>query len=175
MGAATVVVMYYVGKTCGDWKTGLLASGFTAIVTGQFFYRSFYGYIDHHIAEVLFSTIFCLFYMYALLSEKEQKIDLKDFNTYKKTLLFSVPRRHCIPSWPLCDANNDPVCHDRGDIYGNPVYHRCLPWTDKRISSHNKLESFLLLRLSACCYLVSRIRDWIFPPTRSGISMPISG
>lgn len=89
MGAATVVVMYYVGKTCGDWKTGLLASGFTAIVSGQFFYRSLYGYIDHHIAEVLFSTIFCLFYMYALLSEKDLKINLKEFASYKKTLLFS--------------------------------------------------------------------------------------
>lgn len=90
MGAATVAGMYFVGKTCGDWKTGLLAAGFTAIVSGQFFYRSFYGYIDHHIAEVLFSTIFCLFYMYALLSEKDQKTDLKDFNTFKKTLLFSI-------------------------------------------------------------------------------------
>jgi dolichyl-phosphooligosaccharide-protein glycotransferase len=89
MGTATVVVMYYVGKTCGDWKTGLLASGFSAIITGQFFYRSIYGYIDHHIAEVLFSTIFCLFYMYALLSEKDQKTNLKDFTTYKKTLIFS--------------------------------------------------------------------------------------
>jgi len=89
LGAATVAVMYFVGKTCGDWKTGLLASGFTAIITGQFFYRSFYGYIDHHIAEVLFSTIFCLFYMYALLSEKDQKTDLTNFTTYKKTLLFA--------------------------------------------------------------------------------------
>ena len=90
MGAVTVVVMYYVGKTCGDWKTGLLAAGFTAIVSGQYFSRSLYGYIDHHIAEVLFSAIFCLFYMYALLSEKDQKTDLKDFNTYKKTLIISV-------------------------------------------------------------------------------------
>lgn len=89
LGAATVAVMYFVGKTCGDWKTGLLASGFTAIITGQFYYRSFYGYIDHHIAEVLFSTIFCLLYMYALLSEKDQKTDLTNFTTYKKTLLFA--------------------------------------------------------------------------------------
>jgi dolichyl-phosphooligosaccharide-protein glycotransferase len=89
MGAVTVVVMYYVGKTCGDWKTGLLAAGFTAIVSGQYFSRSLYGYIDHHIAEVLFSTIFCLFYMYALLSEKDQKTDLKNFDSYKKTLLLS--------------------------------------------------------------------------------------
>ncbi|MEI7856036.1 MAG: oligosaccharyl transferase, archaeosortase A system-associated [Methanomicrobiales archaeon] len=90
MAAAIVAIMYWVGKTCGDWKTGLLASGFTAIVTGQFFYRSLYGYMDHHIAEVLFSTLFCLFYMYALLSEKETKIDLKDIRTYKKTVVFSA-------------------------------------------------------------------------------------
>ena len=62
LAAATVVVMYYVGRVFGDWKTGLLASIFTAIICGQFFTVSFYGYIDHHIAEVLFSTIFCLTY-----------------------------------------------------------------------------------------------------------------
>ena len=90
MAAAIVAIMYWVGKTCGDWKTGLLASGFTAIVTGQFFYRSLYGYMDHHIAEVLFSTLFCLFYMYTLLSEKEKIIDLKNIHTYKKTVVFSA-------------------------------------------------------------------------------------
>ena len=90
MAAATVAIMYWVGKTCGDWKTGLLASGFTAIVTGQFFYRSLYGYMDHHIAEVLFSTLFCLFYMYALLSDKEKIINLKNIQTYKKTVVFSA-------------------------------------------------------------------------------------
>jgi oligosaccharyl transferase (archaeosortase A-associated) len=89
MGMIIVAVMYFVGKTCGDWKTGLLASGFTAIVSGQFFYRSFYGYMDHHIAEVLFSTIFCLLYMYAIFSEKDTKIDLKNISSYKKTLLLS--------------------------------------------------------------------------------------
>ena len=90
MASAAVAIMYWVGKTCGDWKTGLLASGFTAIVTGQFFYRSLYGYMDHHIAEVLFSVIFCLFYMFALISEKDNKIDLKDINTYKNTAILSI-------------------------------------------------------------------------------------
>ncbi|MDD1687673.1 oligosaccharyl transferase, archaeosortase A system-associated [Methanoregula sp.] len=90
MGAAAVAVMYYVGKLCGDWKTGLLASGFTAVVTGQFYYRSMYGYADHHIAEVFFSTIFCLFYMYVVLSEKDTRIVFKDINTYKNVLLISV-------------------------------------------------------------------------------------
>ena len=89
MGALIVATMYFVGKSCGDWKTGLLASGFTAVVSGQFFYRSFYGYMDHHIAEVLFSTLFCLLYMIAVYSEKDIKIDLKNILSYKKTLLLS--------------------------------------------------------------------------------------
>jgi dolichyl-diphosphooligosaccharide--protein glycosyltransferase len=89
MGAMIVVIMYFVGKICGDWKTGLLASGFTAVVSGQFFYRSFYGYMDHHIAEVLFSTIFCLLYMYTIYSEKDIKIELKNISSYKTTLLLA--------------------------------------------------------------------------------------
>ena len=68
MGVLTIIIMYFAGKVCGDYKTGLLACGFTAIISGQFFYRSLYGYIDHHIAEVLFSTLFCVLYIYAMLS-----------------------------------------------------------------------------------------------------------
>ena len=89
MGALIVGIMYFVGKTCGDWKTGLLASGFIAVVSGQYFYRSLYGYMDHHIAEVLFSTVFCLLYMTVIFSEKDKKIDLKNIVSYKKALLLS--------------------------------------------------------------------------------------
>ncbi|PKG33633.1 oligosaccharyl transferase, archaeosortase A system-associated [Methanoregula sp.] len=90
MGAATVAVMYYVGKVCDTWKTGLLASGFTAIVAGQFFYRSMYGYADHHIAEVLFSVIFCLFYMYSVLLEKDTKIDIRNIHSLKSSIFIAA-------------------------------------------------------------------------------------
>jgi len=90
LAAATVVVMYYVGRVFGDWKTGILASMFTAIICGQFFTVSFYGYIDHHIAEVLFSTIFCLTYGYTLLVEKDRKIHFNDIGSYQRTLLLSL-------------------------------------------------------------------------------------
>ena len=90
MAAIVVAMMYWVGKTCGDWKTGLLASGLTAVVTGQFFFRSSYGYFDHHIGEVLFSTLFCLFYMAAVQSEKDAGIDLAVFASYKKTLFLAL-------------------------------------------------------------------------------------
>lgn len=90
MSAILVGVMYYVGKICGDWKTGLLSAGFMAIVSGQYFYRSMYGYMDHHIAETLFTTIFCLLYMYVLVSEKDKKIDLKNARTYISLIFLST-------------------------------------------------------------------------------------
>jgi dolichyl-phosphooligosaccharide-protein glycotransferase len=90
MGMLMVTIMYFVGRIAGDWKTGLLAAGFTAVVSGQFFYRSFYGYMDHHIAEVLFSTIFCLLYMYVLYSQKDTDVVLNDFSTYKKLVILSI-------------------------------------------------------------------------------------
>lgn len=90
MAMLVVVVMYFVGKIFGDWKTGVMSAAFTAVVSGQFFYRSFYGYMDHHIAEVLFFTIFCLFYMYTILVSKDIKIDLKDIHSYKKIILLSI-------------------------------------------------------------------------------------
>lgn len=90
MGAATVMVMYFAGRVFGDWKTGLLASGFTAVIAGQFLAVSFYGYIDHHIAEVLFSTIFCLVYGYTLLSEKDRAIDFSRPPSWRHTVILSV-------------------------------------------------------------------------------------
>lgn len=90
MGMLMIPVMYFIGKIAGDWKTGLLTAGFTTIVSGQFFYRSMYGYMDHHIAEVLFSTIFCLLYMYVLYSEKDTEVVLNNFSTYKKLIVISI-------------------------------------------------------------------------------------
>jgi dolichyl-diphosphooligosaccharide--protein glycosyltransferase len=90
LAAGLVVMMYWVGKSFGSWKTGLFASGFTAVVSGQYFAVSLYGYMDHHIAEVFFSTLFCLLYCYAILSVSGCRIDLKDFTTYKKTAILSA-------------------------------------------------------------------------------------
>jgi dolichyl-diphosphooligosaccharide--protein glycosyltransferase len=89
MATVLVPVMYYVGKSCGDWKTGLFASGFIAIVSGQYFYRSFFGYLDHHIAEVFFSTIFCLTYIYALQTAKETEMDFKKLETIKRPVFLA--------------------------------------------------------------------------------------
>ena len=87
---AMVFVMYWLGKTVADWKTGLLATFMIASVSGQFFFRSMYGSLYHHIGETLFSTLFCLLYLYTLLKAKKTKIVLADLSTYKEILLFAA-------------------------------------------------------------------------------------
>lgn len=90
MATILVPIMYFVGKSCGDWKTGVLASGFIAVVSGQYYYRSLFGYVDHHIAEVLFSTLFCLAYILAIRSATETQLNFKQIKTMKKPIFLAM-------------------------------------------------------------------------------------
>jgi oligosaccharyl transferase (archaeosortase A-associated) len=90
LAAIMIPVMFYLGKVLSDWKTGLISAIFITIVSGQFFYRSLFGFADHHIAEVLFSTLFGLAYIAALVYTKSKKIDFHDFQTLKTHLIFGV-------------------------------------------------------------------------------------
>jgi len=83
MGALMVPVVYVLVKKVADWKSGLIAALFIAIFPGQIFFRSYYGYFDHHIGEVLFSTLFCLCYVYALVYCRQNPVDLKNRETWK--------------------------------------------------------------------------------------------
>ncbi|MCC7556355.1 MAG: oligosaccharyl transferase, archaeosortase A system-associated [Methanoculleus marisnigri] len=66
LAAAVVPVVYLTGKTLADRTTGLVAAGLIAVVSASFFARSIFGFVDHHVAETLFSTLFCLAYIAAL-------------------------------------------------------------------------------------------------------------
>ncbi|MDR3101690.1 MAG: oligosaccharyl transferase, archaeosortase A system-associated [Methanocalculaceae archaeon] len=103
MGAAMVPVMYLFGALIrtsnaaalpvsqfGNWKTGLVSALFIAVIGGQYLVRSLYGYLDHHIAETLFSTLFCLLYVMALYVLQDYKIDLKEYATLKIPVLYGV-------------------------------------------------------------------------------------
>jgi dolichyl-diphosphooligosaccharide--protein glycosyltransferase len=61
-----------------------------ASVSGQFFFRSMYGSLYHHIGETLFSALFCLLYLYTLLRAKKTTIVLADLSTYRDILLFAA-------------------------------------------------------------------------------------
>jgi dolichyl-phosphooligosaccharide-protein glycotransferase len=76
-----VPVMYGVGKKLGDGKTGLVAAGLIAITSMLYFSYSSYGMLDHHGAEVFFSTLFFLVYLYALGYARENPVDGKNRET----------------------------------------------------------------------------------------------
>lgn len=90
MAALMVPVMYLLGKKISGVPCGLFSAFFIAVVSGQFFFRSLYGYLDHHIAEVLFSTIFCLCYIWVLIYTREHPVDFTRKETLRIPLIMSV-------------------------------------------------------------------------------------
>lgn len=90
MGALMVPVVYFLVKKVADWKAGVIAALFIAIFPGQIFFRSYYGYFDHHIGEVLFGTLFCLGYVYALVYCRENPVDIARRETWKTPALLGV-------------------------------------------------------------------------------------
>ncbi|MFA5137390.1 MAG: oligosaccharyl transferase, archaeosortase A system-associated [Patescibacteria group bacterium] len=81
MAAIMVPLLYRIGTLLADRLTGLLAAGFMAIVSGQYFYRSLFGFVDHHIAEVLVSTLFILGYLLAIAKTRSPSTDPEPLKT----------------------------------------------------------------------------------------------
>ena len=66
-----VPIVFLIGKLLNGWKTGLISALCIAVIAGEYFARSSFGYVSHHIAEVFFSTLFCLI-LISLLSYTEK-------------------------------------------------------------------------------------------------------
>jgi oligosaccharyl transferase (archaeosortase A-associated) len=85
-----IPVMFYLGRLIADWKTGIISAIFIAVVSGNYFYESYFGVVDHHIAEVLFTTIFSLFYISAIQSSRGTEISLLRLQSLKILLIPSL-------------------------------------------------------------------------------------
>ncbi|MDD1708187.1 MAG: oligosaccharyl transferase, archaeosortase A system-associated, partial [Methanoregulaceae archaeon] len=89
LAALMVPVMFVLGRKVWNWKAGLIAAALIAVVGGQFFFRSLAGYLDHHVAEVLFSTLYVIAYIYAISNARNTSLDFRNFETLKIPLLLS--------------------------------------------------------------------------------------
>ena len=85
-----VPLMFILGKALLDWKAGLVAAAAIAIIPGGYFLRTSFGFIDHHAAEVLFSTLFCFLYMLALKYASGRKIQVRDAKTLLPVILLAI-------------------------------------------------------------------------------------
>lgn len=82
IAGVAVPVMFIAGRKLVNWKTGLIAALFVAVIGGQYFQRSQFGYFDHHIAEVFFGSVFCIAYIYTLAYAKDNPISLKKYRDH---------------------------------------------------------------------------------------------
>ena len=74
MGALTIIPVYFIGKAlCSRWA-GLIAALLVAILPGEFLGRSILGFIDHHVAEALFSTTAAMFLLLALKGMRKERL-----------------------------------------------------------------------------------------------------
>ncbi len=89
LAAFMVPVMFFLVRKIWDGKAGLIAAALIAVIGGQFFFRSLAGYLDHHIAEVLFSTLYAIAYLYTLDFCRNSSIDLKQWKTLKVPVMVS--------------------------------------------------------------------------------------
>jgi oligosaccharyl transferase (archaeosortase A-associated) len=71
-----VPVVYVLTKTVWDWKAGVIGAGLVSVVSFRFYFLSSYGFVDHHVAEVFFSTLFLLTYIYCIHSAKSNPVRL---------------------------------------------------------------------------------------------------
>ncbi|WP_048149839.1 oligosaccharyl transferase, archaeosortase A system-associated [Methanolacinia paynteri] len=90
MAAAMVPVTYFVAERVYNWKAGIVAAFMVSIIGGQYFYRSLFAFVDHHIAEVLFSTLFCLAYIGYLVYVNKHPVDFRDKESFKIPALIAV-------------------------------------------------------------------------------------
>lgn len=75
MAVLMVPVMYFLGSAVADRKTGIVAAGLISFTSFLYFTFSSYGMVDHHIAEVLFSTLFILAYISAIAWSESHALD----------------------------------------------------------------------------------------------------
>ncbi|MDY6916502.1 MAG: oligosaccharyl transferase, archaeosortase A system-associated [Chloroflexota bacterium] len=101
LGALATVPVYFVGKTLFNRTVGLLSAGLIAILPGEFLLRSVLGVTDHHMAEVLFSTLVVLFLLLAMKAAREQgtrfeHVWRREWRSLAKPLAYSVLAGICL-------------------------------------------------------------------------------
>ncbi|MFA5295483.1 MAG: oligosaccharyl transferase, archaeosortase A system-associated [Methanoregulaceae archaeon] len=77
-GLLMIPVVFVLVRLIAGWKAGIIAAFFIAVVSGEYFYRTMAGVVDHHAAEIFFTTVFCLCYISTIRKASEQETDFRN-------------------------------------------------------------------------------------------------
>ena len=95
LGTLVVIPVYFIGKELFNRWVGIIAATLLVAFPGEFLSRSLLGFTDHHVAEVLFSTVTILFVIMAVKRAREKEISFshfinRDWVVVKKPLIYSL-------------------------------------------------------------------------------------
>jgi oligosaccharyl transferase (archaeosortase A-associated) len=95
LGTLTLIPVYFIGKKLFNRWVGVISAALVAILPGEFLHRSLLGFTDHHVAEVLFSTVCILFLIMAIKQAREREISFnhilnRDWATITKPLVYTL-------------------------------------------------------------------------------------
>ena len=95
MGALTLIPVYFIGKELFNRWVGVIAAFIVAILPTEFLHRSLLGFLDHHVAEVLFSTTAALFLIMAIRRARERGMSFdhvlkRDWSVIRKPLIYTL-------------------------------------------------------------------------------------
>jgi len=95
LGTLTLIPVYFIGKELFNRWVGVISAALVVILSGEFMHRSLLGFTDHHVAEVLFSTVCILFLIMAIKRAREREISFdhilsRDWATITKPLVYTL-------------------------------------------------------------------------------------
>lgn len=95
LGALTVIPVYFIGKELFNRWVGVISAAILVVLPSEFLSRSLLGFTDHHVAEVLFSSVTILFLIMAFKRAREREISFshlinKDWAVIKKPLIYTL-------------------------------------------------------------------------------------
>ena len=95
LGTLTLIPVYFIGKELFNRWVGVISAALIVILPGELLHRSLLGFTDHHVAEVLFSTVCILFLIMAIKRAREREISFghfirRDWSTITKPLVYTL-------------------------------------------------------------------------------------
>jgi dolichyl-diphosphooligosaccharide--protein glycosyltransferase len=95
LGTLTLIPVYFIGKELFNRWVGVISAALVIIIPSEFMHRSLLGFTDHHVVEVLFSTVCMLFLIMAVKRAREREISFthilsRNWSTVRKPLIYTL-------------------------------------------------------------------------------------
>jgi oligosaccharyl transferase (archaeosortase A-associated) len=95
LGTLVLIPVYFIGKELFNRWVGVMSAALVAILPSEFLHRSLLGFLDHHVVEVLFTTVSVLFLIMAIKRAREREISFhhilsRDWSTLRRPLVYTL-------------------------------------------------------------------------------------